>query len=255
MAKLTKEKIAISVDRPLLTLIDALVDGTTVRSRSQAIESLVRKGLSQEYVQDAIILLKKEHQQVLKQKINGKTLFQCHLNLLEKANIKQCYIVTAQTSLINALFDLIPRSTRIQLHCIDEPVPKGNVAALDLVRNKLHTNFVVLLGDTYNNFNLKKMILFHLNKNKLATVGLMTHHQPNLYSSVKLEGDKIIAFRNKKKSSSFIIDAGIYVFNILLFKYIDENSYFFEKDVLPKLCTIEQMNGYFTYGEYRHFGE
>jgi len=255
MTKITKEKIAISLDKPLLTLIDALVDGTTLRSRSQAIESLVRKGLSQEYIQDAIILLKKEHQHLLEQKINGKTLFQCHLNLLEKANIKQCYFVTSQTPLMHTLFASVSSSTKIQLHLIDETIPHGNVAALHLMRDKLHTNFVVLLGDIYNNFNLKKMILFHLNKNKLATVGLMSHNQPNLYSSVELEGDRIVAFRNKKKSSSFIIDAGVYVFNILLFHYFDEKTRFFEKDVLPKLCTLDQMNGYFTYGKYRHFGE
>jgi len=47
MTKLTKEKIAISLDKPLLTLLDALVDGITYRSRSQAIEHLLRKGLAQ----------------------------------------------------------------------------------------------------------------------------------------------------------------------------------------------------------------
>lgn len=255
MRKLKKEKIAISVDKPLLTVVDALVDGVTIRSRSQAIEALVRKGISHEYVQDAVILVKKEHQHLLLQKINGKELIAAHLALLENANIKQCYLITPKTETTTKIETIIPKKSKVIFTVIDEKEQKGNVHALHLLQEKLSTNFVVMLGDTFNSFDLKKMILFHLNKNKIATVGLMTHNQPNLYSSVELEGDRIVAFRNKKKSESFVIDAGIYVFNILLFHYFDTTTKLFEKDVLPKLCAVEQMNGYFTYGKYKHLGE
>lgn len=255
MKKLKKEKIAISVDKPLLTLIDALVDGTTIRSRSQAMESLLRKGLSQEYVHDAVILVKKEHQHLLLEKINGKELIAAHLALLESANIKQCYLVTPQTETTKKIEEIIPKKSKVAFTIIDEKEQKGNIHALNLVQEKLSPNFVVILGDTFNHFDLKKMILFHLNKNKIATVGLMSHNQPSLYSSVELEGDRIVAFRNKKRSDSFVIDAGVYVFNIMLFQYFDTTTKFLEKDVLPKLCAVEQMNGYFTYGQYRHFGE
>lgn len=255
MNKIKKEKIAISVDKPLLTLIDALVDGTTIRSRSQAMESLLRKGLSQEYVQDAVILIKKEHQHLLLEKVNNTELIISHLELLESANIRQCYLITKETSTIKKIQAIIPKKSNILFSIINEEEQKGNVHALKLIQERLSTNFAVILGDTFNQFNLKKMILFHLNKNKIATVGLMSHNQPNLYSSVELEGDRIVAFRNKKKSNSFVIDAGIYVFNIMLFQYFDQATKFLEKDVLPKLCAVEQMNGYFTYGKYKHFGE
>lgn len=251
---ITKEKIAISLDKPLLTLVDALVDGTTVRSRSQAIESLVRKGLAQEYIRDAVILIKKEHQQLLLQKIDGKPLLVRHLELLEKANIKQCYLITPETS-VTQMFSSLLGKRKIHFTHIPEPVASGTVGALRLLQDKVSTNFVVLLGDTYNHFDLTKMILFHLNKNKIATVGLMSHNTPSLYSSVELEGDRIVAFRNKKKSASFIVDAGVYVFNVMLFQYFNSSARFFEKDVLPKLCALDQMNGYFTFGHYKHFGE
>ena len=254
MSKITKEKIAISLDRPLLTLIDALVDGTTLRSRSQAIESLVRKGISQEYVHDAVILVKKEHQQLLLAKVHGKTLIAAHLSLLERANVKRCYLITPTSALIEKIQKNIPRNSKVHFTFIEEKEQKGNVHALQLVKEKLSTNFVVLLGDTYNDFDLKKMILFHLNKNKIATVGLMSHNQPNLYSSVELEGDRIVAFRNKKKSQSFVIDAGIYVCKPTLFSSFSKNTSVLERDVLPKLCSGKHAQGYFTYGEYRHLG-
>jgi NDP-sugar pyrophosphorylase family protein len=250
-----KEKIAISLDRPLLTMVDAMVDGTTYRSRSQAIESLVRKGLAQEYVRDAVILIKKDHQKLLLQDVQGKPLLLQHLLLLEKASVKRCYLVTQKSNYTDDLLVAVEGKTKIQFQIVHEEKQQGNVAALALVKDQLSTHFVVLLGDTYNLFDLKKMILFHLSKNKIATVGLMTHKEPSLYSSVQLEGDRIVEFRNRKQSDSYVVDAGVYVFNLMLFEYFKNKVRFFEKDVLPKLCALDQINGYFTYGKYVHFGE
>ncbi len=255
MVKITKEKIAISLDRPLLVMIDALVNETMYRSRSQAIEHLVRKSLAQEYVRDAVILMKKEHQHLLFKKVCGKPLLLCHLALLEKANVQRCYLITQQTDIVDDFLAVAHGKTKIQFSILYETEARGNVAALELIKDKLSANFVVLLGDTYNAFNLKKMILFHLGKNKIATVGLISHKEPSLYSSVQLEGDRIVEFRNRKQSDSYVIDAGVYVFNIILFNYFINKARFFEKDVLPKLCSLDQINGYFTYGKYHHLGE
>jgi NDP-sugar pyrophosphorylase family protein len=255
MAGITKEKIAISLDKPLVTMVDAMVDGTTYRSRSQAIEHLVRKGLAQEYVQDAVILIKKDHQRLLLEDVQGKPLLLQHLLLLEKASVQRCFLVTEKSNYTDDFIAAVQGKTNIAFEIVYEEKQKGNVAALELLRHKLSTNFVVILGDTYNNFDLKKMILFHLSKNKIATVGLMTHKEPSLYSSVQLEGDRIVEFRNRKKSDSYVIDAGIYVFNLMLFEYFTTKARFFEKDVLPQLCSLDHINGYFTYGKYVHFGE
>ena len=61
---MSKAKIAISVDNSLLKLIDSKVDKSVIRSRSQAIEYFLRKGLQEQSVSVAVLLLKGEHQAV-----------------------------------------------------------------------------------------------------------------------------------------------------------------------------------------------
>ena len=59
---MTKSKIAISVDNSLLKLVDSKVDRSVIRSRSQAIEFFLKKGLQEQSVSIAVLLLKGGHQ-------------------------------------------------------------------------------------------------------------------------------------------------------------------------------------------------
>jgi NDP-sugar pyrophosphorylase family protein len=107
-------------------------------------------------------------------------------------------------------------------------------------------------GDTYNNFDLIKMINKHLALNKLATMGLMTREKSSEYGTAILDGDFIIDFQEKtKKISSHIVNAGIYIFKPEVFELIQTSL---EKELFPKLAKIKELVGFFTYGEYEHFG-
>ena len=64
-----KPKIAISLDNQLLKLIDSKVDGNVIRSRSQAMEFYLRKGIQDQSIDTAVILLRGEHQSISLKKI------------------------------------------------------------------------------------------------------------------------------------------------------------------------------------------
>jgi NDP-sugar pyrophosphorylase family protein len=108
-----------------------------------------------------------------------------------------------------------------------------------------------MLGDTLNDFNLTKMIIFHLHNDKIATVGLISTERPGQYSRIELEGDRIVEFRSK--SASHIIDAGIYICKPVVFQHCNGKKYL-DRDVFPKLCHTNDIKGYFTYGKYKHLG-
>src|SRR3989344_8262495 len=72
--KMAKSKIAISVDNSLLKLVDSKVDGSVIRSRSQAIEYFMKKGLQEQSVSVAVMLLKGEHQAFALKELNGISL-------------------------------------------------------------------------------------------------------------------------------------------------------------------------------------
>jgi NDP-sugar pyrophosphorylase family protein len=107
-------------------------------------------------------------------------------------------------------------------------------------------------GDTYNNFDLLKMIKKHSDTDKVATMGLMTREKIGNYGTAILDGDFIVDFQEKPKHhSTNIVNAGIYIFKPEIFEFIEHNSSL-EKNVFPRLAKLKQLVGFFTYGEYIH---
>jgi len=246
-----KNKIAISIDQPLLELIDSKVDGSIIRSRSQAIEFFLRKGIGEQTIKDAVLLVHKKDFTLLLNDFQGEKLIIKHLKFLIENSIRNIYMVTQPNDKINEVNKLISQ-LKIKINYVYEKEPKGTASALNLVKDYLKENFIVINGDTYNEFNLRKMLNKHTSSNKVATIGLITSKTPANYSSVTLEGDTVIFFQNKEKTESYIINAGIYIFKPDIFNYL-KNAGSLEREVFPNLTQINELQGYFTYGEYRHF--
>ena len=244
---MSKEKIAITIEHSLLRLLDSKIDGSMLRSRSQSIEYYLRKGLAGDSIATAVLLLKEDHQHIALQMRNGKSLFKNQLEFFAKYGIKKFYLITPN-----------PRK-ELREEMIDAPVEildhesKGNAHALLALKGKVKSSFVVMSGDTYNNFDLSRMMQKHLQLNPLATMGLMTREKSSDYGTAILDGDYIIAFKENTSSlSSHIVNAGIYIFRPEVFELLGGSS--LEKDIFPKLAMIKQLVGFFTYGEYEHFG-
>lgn len=249
---MTKPKIAISIDNSLLKLIDSKIDKSVIRSRSQAVEYFLKKGLQQQSADAAVLLLKGGHQSVALKEIKGKSLIGQQIEFFSRYGIKTVYIVTQHTKNMNMLLNEISNS-KINAEIIEKQA-KGNAEALLSVKDKITNSFVVMSGDTYNNFDLLKMIKKHTESGKLATMGLMTREKTSSYGTAILDGDLIVDFQEKPRHySTNIVNAGIYIFKPEVFELFD-NVHSLEKDLFPKLARMKQLAGFFTYGEYVHFG-
>ena len=249
---MSKPKIAISLDQNLLNLVDSKVDGSVIRSRSQAIEFFLRKGLQGQTISTAVLLIKGEHQKNSLKELNGKTLIKNQIDFFLKNGINNLYIVTQHTKNINLLLSEISDSS-INAEIIETDA-KGNAEALEAINDKIKNSFIAMSGDTYNNFDLLKMAKKHLELDKMATMGLMTREKISGYGTAILDGDLIIDFQEKpKQSSTNIVNAGIYIFKPEAFELFDNVSSL-EKDLFPKLARLKQLVGFFTYGEYEHLG-
>ncbi|KHO51481.1 MAG: Nucleotidyl transferase, partial [archaeon GW2011_AR11] len=212
-----KEKIAISVDAPLLEIVDSKIDGSILRSRSQAIDYFLRKGLREESVSTAVILLKGSHQQHAFSPVKGRPLLELQLEFFRKNGITSVLIITQHTRTSGQLLDLASRqpvATEIL-----ETEAKGNAKALLSVRDRLRGGFVVMSGDTYNNFDLQKMEKKHAQLNAMATMGLMTRADTSQYGTAILDGDYIVDFQEKpRQSPTTIVNAGMYLFKPEIFE-------------------------------------
>ncbi len=248
---MTKPKIAISLDNSLLKLIDSKVDGSVIRSRSQAMEYFLKKGLQEQSVSIAVLLLKGEHQQVALKNVKGLSLIKQQIDFFSRHGITTIYIITQHTKSMNLLLSEISNA-KINVEIIERNA-KGNADALKSVKGKISSSFVVMSGDTYNSFDLLKMIKKHMESEKLATMGLMTREKTSSYGTAILDGDLIVDFQEKPRHySTNIVNAGIYIFKPEIFEMFESSSASLEKDLFPKLARIKQLVGFFTYGEYSH---
>ena len=247
-----KPKITISLDKSLLDLVDSKVDGNIIRSRSQAMEFFLRKGLQEQSITTAVLLIKGEHQINMLKKFRGNSLIKNQLDFFSRYGINKIFIVTQHTKNINLLLNEVS-DAKINVEIIQSNA-KGNAQALESIKNKIKNNFIVMSGDTFNDFDLIKMSKKHLEMDKMATMGLMTREKTAGYGIAILDGDFIVDFQEKpKQSSTNIVNAGIYIFKPEVFELFDKvNS--LEKDLFSKLSRMKQLVGFFTYGEYEHFG-
>ena len=248
-----KSKIAISVDNSLLKLVDSKVDGSVIRSRSQAIEYFLRKGLQEQSASAAVLLLKGEHQENALNEVRGMPLIKQQIEFFANHGVKQLYVITQHTRNITKLLDVIS-GANISVEIVEKQA-RGNAEALKAMKDKINSSFIVMSGDTYNNFDLLKMIKKHLESDKLATMGLMTREKTSSYGTAVLDGDLVVDFQEKPRHySTNIVNAGIYIFKPEIFEMF-ENSVSLEKDLFPRLAKIKQLVGFFTYGEYLHVSD
>jgi len=247
-----KPKIAISLNKSLLDLVDSKVDGSVIRSRSQAVEYFLKKGLQEQSINTAVLLIKGEHQGNLLKKLKGTSLIKNQIEFFSQYGINHVYIMTQHTKNINSLLSEVSES-KINVEIV-ETNARGNAEALQAIKGKINNSFIVMSGDIYNNFDLLKMIKKHLELDKMATMGLMTREKIHGYGTAILDGDLIVDFQEKpRQSSTNIVNAGIYIFKPEVFEMFD-NINSLEKDLFSKLARMKQLIGFFTYGEYEHLG-
>ena len=246
-----KLKIAISLDKDLLDEIDSKVDGSVIRSRSQAIELFLGKGLREQGIDIAVILVSRKHQGILLKEVKGKALILKQVELFKNNGIKEVFIVTQHSQFSNEIID-ITKESGLSVRVFEKEA-KGNAQALFSIKDKLKKSFIVMSGDTYNEFDLKQMIKKHLESGKLMTMGLMTREKTAEYGNVVLDGNLVVDFQEKpKKNISNVVNAGIYIFKDEIFNLFDKNTLSLEKDLFSKVAGIKQAVGFFTHGGYMH---
>ncbi len=248
-----KVKIAISLDKAILDSVDSRVDGAVLRSRSQAVEYFLHRGLTEQAPDTVVLLIKGEHQEFSLLDMKGSSLIKKQIEFFYENGIKQVFIVTQHTKNITKLLGEIS-SAPIVVKIFERNV-RGNAEALKSIQDTLKQNsFIVMSGDIYNNFDLRTMIKRHVENNKISTIGLMTREKVDKYGTAVMDGNMVVDFEEKpSEARSHVVNAGIYIFNQGVFDLYTEHTASIEKDIIPKLAGMKQLLGFFTHGEYVHF--
>lgn len=255
---MTRARITVTIKDDLLQQVDRLVDGLTIRSRSQAIEYLLSKFLSDYRVRKAFVLAGGRKRDIMLQgkpkflaEIKGRTLLQRMMDSVNEYHVNSflLYVDTASEQII----DSVQKSkSPYSVSFVVGKKPSGTVQPLLMAKSQLQDTFLVTYGDTITNLNLNDMLSFHRKSGSIATIALTTVSNPREYGVAMLQGNKITEFVQKPKQEvhSYLINAGIFLFEPEIFKYIGRGMGNLEKDLFPKLAERGLLYGYPFQGLY-----
>ena len=98
-------------------------------------------------------------------------------------------------------------------------------------------NFCLSYGDGLSNINIKQLIKFHLQNNKIATLTAVKYKNPKGVLSINKDS-KINKIKEKPVE---YINGGFFVLSKKIFKYLKNDKTIFEKDCLPLLAKKKQL--------------
>jgi NDP-sugar pyrophosphorylase family protein len=242
----TKTRLTITLSENVLNAVDSIINGVTIRNRSHAIETLIKKSLSPT-VQTAVILAggnKHDQQHPSLTKI-GKGYLLTHLiNNLKNNNINNIIICIHKTDTeIMSIFGKGENyGVKIEYLIEDKPLGTGGAVkkAKELVKN---SPFLVIHGDIISNIDLSELFSFHFSEKSLATIAVKPRLGEPKYGQVFIQGNKIAKFLATSDNTGIsIINTGIYVFDPKIFELFPSKEIFsLETDVFPKLAKHNQL--------------
>ncbi len=102
--------------------------------------------------------------------------------------------------------------------------------------------FMLTYGDGVSSINISKLIKFHNSHGKIATI--TATRPPVRFGELNMKKNSVISFKEKPQASKGWINAGFFVFNKEIFKFIKNDQTMLEKEPLEKLVKKKELNAY-----------
>ncbi len=259
-----KKKISITVDSKILRETESLIDGIRIRNKSQAIEFLLGKFLSEN--RTAVILAGGPEDNLriggtLKPlvKIRGKTVIESMIIQFKKYKFSNIFVV-GRKNVLSEIFKTIGdgSSYNVSVNYVEEKDEKpvtiqDSARTLKLLKGKIKSTFLCSYCDIIFDYNLDFAWNFHNGDKSMITNLLKTTEIPRKWGVVTVDGNKIMKFVEKpKKLESHLVYTGIFIAEPEIFD-LPGNS--LEYEMFPKLAKEGKLTGYICSGNSRHIHE
>lgn len=104
---------------------------------------------------------------------------------------------------------------------------------------KNEKSFLLTYGDGLSNVNIKKLVQFHNNKKKIATVTAVIPSAR--FGALKIKGNDVKKFSEKPQSGEGWINGGYFVFNNKVFDYLGNDNTVLEEKPLEMLSKRKNL--------------
>ena len=100
-------------------------------------------------------------------------------------------------------------------------------------------SFMLTYGDGVSDINIDKLLEFHNQHNKIATISAV--RPPARFGTMKFDGDRVSEFQEKPQAGEGWINGGFFVFRKGIFNYLDDDLTILERDPLEKLASNKEL--------------
>jgi len=249
-----RDRLTITLRTDLLKRLDEIIDGVKIRNRSHAIEFLLSESLAPRITQ-AIILaggrgvnMRPLTYEVPKPLIPvaGKPLIEYTIEMLREAGVRE--IILAVGHLGDKLKETVGNGSKygVTISYSEESKPLGTAGALRKASVLFQDKpFIVVNGDVLTELKISELSAFHQEDTYSATMALSTEPNTKGYGVALLRGEKIVKFlKQDKKQTTQLINAGVYVMNADVLKYIPKTGASDLEDVFEKLAVEGKLAGF-----------
>lgn len=251
-----KERITLTIDREILEKIDGKVDGSVIKNRSHAVELLLIKAMSSNRIRKAIILAGGEvdkHKKIsIMEMVQEKSLLEWNIKLLKRNGVKEITICIPK-SRSDIMEKYTTASMGVEIKYFEEDHPLGTAGSIKALSEFVTETTVVCYADDLKKVDLDDMYVFHKNNDKTCTIALTTVDDPSNMGVALMNGNKIVAFVEKPSKDnipSMLINAGVFIIEPEILKFIPDGFSILEQDVFPKLAKHDELIGYIFSGQW-----
>ena len=257
-----KNRVSLTIDGKVLDGVDRTVDGIFIRSRSDAIEKILRAHIVDR--KTAVILSGGEPEKLI---VKGLGVYRPLVNIGKKTliedTISKCreagftnIIITGFPAVISKLYEVLGSGEKygVNITYVEENKELGSAKSLELAKKYLKTDFLFLPSDFYIGFDLKKLFDFHNMNSGVATIGI---HTKTTYDWKKgivvMDGYKVINYEESpKKPKTRLIGIFTGFMKPEVFDNIPPGDVYWslQEHVFPKLAREGKLIGYPISGEW-----
>lgn len=251
-----KKRVSLSLDSNLIKEIDSSVDGIVIRSRSDAIEKILRQYVMEK--KTAVILAGGKPEKLFIKELNVyRPLVKIGKKMLIEDNILKCreagftnIVIIGSSIIISKIYEILGDGKKYDVNIVyvEETKSLGTAKTLELAKNYLKGDILFLPCDHYFDFDLKKLYEFHLSQNGIVTLAI--HARTSFdwkMGVVVMDGYKIIDYEETpKKPKTHLVSVFTGFMKSDVFNFIPPGDVYWslQENLFPKLAKEGKLIGY-----------